>query len=146
MSPLRAQPTPRLCRASHGFQHRHLPRLSRRPQRRIKGIVGTRRCKLLQRRTYPATEAAVDFGTAARTVGHPPLVYWSVSPLRDPVPQVRNTAGALGLPGVRVDGRFGARRWFAAVALNSQQRENARSTPHLKQQATKPPANTQNAL
>jgi len=66
--------------------------------------VGTRRRELLQRRTNLATTAAVDFGTAARTVGHAPAVYWSMSPLRAPVPQVRNAPGALGLFGVRVDG------------------------------------------
>jgi len=32
--------------------------------------------------------AAVDFGRAARTFGHAPTVYWSVSPLRAPVPPI----------------------------------------------------------
>ncbi len=66
--------------------------------------MGTRRRKLLQRRTHPATEAAVDFGTAARAFGYASFVYRPVSPVRNDLPQVRNTAGALGLFGVRVDG------------------------------------------
>ena len=47
-----------------------------------------------------------------RAAGHPPLVYRPVSPVQIPVPQVRNPPGALGLCGVRVDGRCGLRRWL----------------------------------
>jgi hypothetical protein len=47
----------------------------RQPQRPAGGTMGTRRCKLLQRRTYPATETGVDFGTTVRTFGYPPTVY-----------------------------------------------------------------------
>ena len=73
--------------------------------------MGTRRCELLQRRTHPATEAAVDLATAARAFGYAPAVYRPVSPVRNDLPQVRNTAGALGLRRVRVGGRCGVRRW-----------------------------------
>jgi len=78
---------------------------------------GTRRCKLLQLRTYPATETGVDFGTIVRTFGYPPTVYWSMFPLRNDLSQIRNAACSLGLFGVRMDGWFGVRRWFAAVVF-----------------------------
>jgi len=57
----------------------------------------------------------VDFRTKVRTVGYPPTVYSPVSPLRNDLSQIRNTPDSLGLLGLRVDGWFGVRRWFAAV-------------------------------
>jgi hypothetical protein len=51
----------------------------------------------------------MDARATVGTFGHSPAVYRSVSPLRAPVSQVRSTPGALGLCGVRVDGRFGVR-------------------------------------
>jgi hypothetical protein len=77
--------------------------------------VGTRGCKLLQRRVNSATKAALDTRATVRAAGHPPLVYRPVSPVRIPVPQVRNPPGALGLCGVRVDGRCGLRRSFIVI-------------------------------
>ena len=87
----------------------------RQPRRPAGGTMGTRMCKLLQRRTYPATEIGVDFGTTVRTFGYPPTVYWPMSPLRNDLPQIRNAACSLGLFGLWMDGWFGVRRWFAAV-------------------------------
>jgi hypothetical protein len=66
--------------------------------------VGTRRRELLQRRVNSATKAALDTRATVRAAGHPPLVYRPVSPVRIPVPQVRNPPGALGLFGLRMDG------------------------------------------
>jgi len=46
----------------------------------------------------------VDFGTTVRTFGYPPTVYWSMSPLRNDLPQIRNAACSLGLFGLWIDG------------------------------------------
>ena len=75
----------------------------RQPQRRAGGTMGTRRCKLLQRRTHPATEIGVDFGTTVRTFGYPPTVYWPMSALRNDLSQIRNAACSLGLFGLWMD-------------------------------------------
>jgi len=64
--------------------------------------MGTRRRKLLQRRTHPATTAAVDTRAKVGTAGRAPFVYRPVSSVLASVPQVRNTPGALGLCRVRV--------------------------------------------
>ena len=88
---------------------------TRQPQRPGGGTMGTRRYKLLQRRTYPATETAVDLGTTVRTFGYPLTVYWSMSPLRNDLSQIRNATCSLELFGVWMDGWFGVRRSFAAV-------------------------------
>ena len=66
--------------------------------------MGTRRGELLQRRTHPATEAAVDTRAKVGVAGRAPFVYRAMSPVLASVPQVRSTPGALGLCGVRVDG------------------------------------------
>ncbi len=119
LSPLGPQPTLSLCRASDGPWCRYLYWLSRRSQHRIRGIVGTRRGKLLQRRTYPATTATVDTRATVRAAGYPPTVYWSVSSMRVPVPPVWNATCSLGLFGLRVDGRFGVRRWSRRFCFDS---------------------------